>query len=207
MDNREYARKLKEISQEVKCQICENTDSTFTCIKCISCNKFFHKACVDPMREEWPSDEQIVCDDCADECVICGEEKEEESMVQCENCDDWFHVECIDDDDRPLPDVMEDDEAEWYCPECWEEYGSDAEWADEHIVNDDDMQADECFTRSTCSCTFCHETNNAVDTWRQWQPTNTIQQGIKDAIDQNSGMVNHVMDNLHFRHGIPSPPE
>jgi hypothetical protein len=32
-----------------------------------------------------------------------------------------------------------------------------------------------------------------------------FQRGMKEAIDAKEGVVNHVMDELHFRHGVPPP--
>jgi len=160
------------------------------------------------MRTEWPENEQLLCNDCAEACVICGDEYDEEQdlpMVQCENCDDWFHVHCLDEDEQPLEEVMEDEEAEWYCPECYEEYASDEEWAEKAIIDEEDMQADECFTRSECPCDLCKETNDAVDAFRVWNPKNAREQRTKESLENCDALVNAVMDNLHFRHGLAPP--
>jgi len=204
--NTDYAKRLQLAMRRVHCKLCDNDQGLANdCIQCQQCTGYFHKLCIDPMREQWDDDEKYICDSCATLCVICNEDDDDKDAVQCDGCDDWFHIDCLDEDDRPLQEVLEDEEEPWYCAECWEEYGSDEEWASEHIVNENAMTREDCFTRSSCECQFCKETNMAVDTWTSWEPQNNVQRAMKRAIDENDELVNNVMDNLHFTHGLPPP--
>lgn len=199
----EYSKKWKEINTKVRCGICEEKDQVFRCIKCESCEAYFHKTCVNPLRADWPEDEKFICDDCADNCGICeqeDDEDEENPAIICDNCQEWFHYNCLEEDDRPPVDEIGNEEIEWYCPECFDEYASDIEWAEEHEVDEQDMKREDCFTRSTCPCKTCSEMNEAVDTWKDFQPQNPIQMSLKQAIDSREGLVNQIMDELHFTH-------
>ena len=205
----DFTQRLKDVSRKVRCHMCEERSEVYHFIQCSECEAHFHKTCVQPLRVEWPADEQFICDECAEVCVVCrvDEDTDENPLLVCDNCDDCFHLLCIqDEEDRPPLDEIGDETAEWYCPECWEEYGSDEEWADGHIVDEADMTGDECFTRSACPCDFCVETNHAVDTWKDWQPENAVRAHMKQAIDAKEGIVNEVMSELHFRHNKPPPP-
>jgi hypothetical protein len=205
----DWAARWKAANQKVRCRKCHEEDQIFRCIKCSECDAFFHKACINPIRTEAQWDEDagnLVCDACADKCMVCGEEAEteEDPFLMCDNCEDLWHWDCLADDEQCPEEEVGDEDAEWYCPVCVDEYGSDMEWAAEHEVADDV----ECFTRSECTLPgcVCTEMNNAVDTWDTFEPENMFQRGLKDAIDaKEEGMVNHVMDELHSRHSVPPP--
>lgn len=177
------------------------------CVKCSQCDAHFHRSCLDPMREDWSDAEAFLCNECCENCVVCGndDETDENPILICDNCDEWFHLACLDEEDRPPDEEIGDEEVEWYCAECYDEYESDMEWADEHMVAEDEMTADECFTRSTCECDVCRQCNHAVDTWREFEPTNPIQASLKNAIDTRGQLLMQIMDDVHFRHNKPPP--
>lgn len=204
----DFTKRLKETAKKVTCRICEGRDETWKCICCCECGGAFHKTCVQPLRAYWPEDEEFICDECCESCIVCGGESEttDNPIIICSNCDEYFHVMCLEDeDDRPPAEEIGDEETEWYCPACMDEYASDQEWADEHVVDEQDMTADECFARSSCSCATCVEMNRAHDTWSEWQPESASGVALKQAIDDKQGLVNTVMDNLHMQHGKPPP--
>lgn len=193
---------------KVKCNMCRMDAKVFQCISCCECDASFHKTCVNPMRAVWPEGEEFMCEACFQVCAVCedDEETDENPIIICDNCDYYFHLQCLDEDSRPPDDEIGDEDVEWYCPDCFADFASDNEWADEAIVPDAEMTKEECFTRSKCPCEFCEQTNSAVDTWKEWEPDNVIGKGMKDAIDQKEGLVNAIMEDLHHRHGLP-PPE
>lgn len=202
----DFGKRLKDVARKVRCELCEERDEQYRFITCVECSAHFHKQCVQPLRAQWPEGERFVCDECAEKCVIChgDSESDENPLIICDNCEDLFHLQCIEDpEDRPPADEIGDEETEWLCAECYDEYASDNEWAEEHIVPTSEMTADECFTRSECTCNVCAEANAAVDGWKDWKPTNPIQQSMKAAIDEKEGLVNQVMDELHFTHNKP----
>jgi hypothetical protein len=206
----EWVKNWSKIAQKTRCQICREEDQMFKCIACSTCSRSYHKTCVDPIRD-WDAsaerNEKFICDECAEVCLVCNdaEETDENPILICDNCDEWFHLQCLDEDDRPPEDEIGDESVEWLCADCYDEYASDNEWAETAIVPDDNMAKEDCFHRSRCACDFCRETHEAVDTWHEWQPTNSIQRSLKDAIDSKEGLVNQVMDDIHFRHGLPAP--
>ena len=206
----EWAKQWAANKEKVHCKKCNENDFRYLCIKCSTCDNYFHKACAQPLRTdyEWTQDgDNLICDECADCCMVCGEKSEydDNPLLLCDNCEELWHWECLEEDERCPEDELDDEDAEWYCPVCCEEYGDDMDWADEHIVADSQMAADECFTRSTCDCETCTSMNNAVDGWHNWQPENSIQQSMKNAIDAKDDLVNEAMSELHFRHGKPPP--
>lgn len=201
----DFAAKITAAARKVRCGMCEEKTEAFRCIQCSECDANFCKTCVQPLRTEWPDDEKFLCEDCSEHCVLCASDDDDDDvLIQCDECEDWFHLSCLDEEDQPPAEEIGDDEKEWMCPECREEYGSDNEWAKDHIVQEEDMQRDDCFSRSKCECNFCVDVHRAVDTWADFQPRNSIEAGMKQAIDAKEGLVNTVMDNLHFRHGMPS---
>lgn len=209
MTGSEWSKRWAEAKRTVTCELCSVETPVAVCEKCVGdkCDVYVHRVCIDPLRQDWSTFDGFVCEDCDDACVICGDEYEfsENQLIVCDECDALFHVLCLDDADRPPPDEIGDDSAEWLCPECVDEYASDTEWAAEHIVNEDDMQREDCFSRSTCPCDVCKSMNNAADSWGSFSPSNPIQRSLKAAIDSREGIVADVMDNLHMRHGLPPP--
>ena len=209
-----FGKRWKEINEKRQCHKCKERDAAFTMIKCCesACNVYFHKTCVNPLwtDEQWQANgSTLICDDCANVCLVCGqyneEEEEQRPTIVCDNCEEIFHWHCLLPEERCDEAEIGDESIEWFCPDCVEEYASDEEWAEEHVVADEDMEAEDCFTRSTCSCTVCSEMNDAVDTWAEWRPSNPVQQSIKNAIDANQGLVGSIMDDIHFKHGVPLP--
>ena len=207
----DFGNRWNEVNRQERCQTCNEQGRAFEMIECASeqCNKHFHKSCVNPMlsNEEWDG-EELFCDDCANVCLCCGsgEDIDENPLIVCDNCEELWHWACLEEFERCKWDEIGNEEApEWICPECDDEYGSDIEWARENIVDDDQMDADDCFTRSDCQCQVCSEMNNAVDTWDSFRPNNPISQSLKNAIDANQDLVTQVMDNIHFKHGKPLP--
>lgn len=200
-----FGQRWQEIHRRVQCEKCSVRDEVFRHISCCGCSRFFHKRCVNPLRVEWPEGEQFLCDDCAQQCPVCGDdndEDEENPMIVCDTCDDCYHFDCLGDGERPPAEEIGDEEAEWNCPGCEEEYASDNEWAVESIVPDGEMGRDDMFYRSQCACDFCKEVHTAVDTWSDWKPNNPIQESLKSAIDAKEGLVNEVMDDIAFKHGL-----
>lgn len=200
----------QEANRQVRCALCQEEDAVFKFITCAQCPKYFHKTCVNPLTtdEEWANQQnQLLCDDCADTCMVCGQgDNEDDFMLACDNCDELWHWNCLAEDERCAEEDVGNEDHEWYCPMCMEEYGSDIEWAESGaIVADEDMQAEDCFSRSTCTCEVCTSMNQAVDTWDDFQPQNMVQQMIKNAIDAKEGLLNEIMDDLHFKHGLPAP--
>lgn len=168
---------------------------------------YVHRACLDPLRTEWNDFAGFVCDDCDGGCVVCGDEYEtdDDPLILCDECDALYHVACLDASDQPPCEEIGDETKEWLCPECADEYRSDEEWASEHVIPDDAMQREDCFTRSECPCDVCTSMNAAVASWDTFRPSNPIQRSLKEAIDSREGIVTDIMDDLHYRHGLPPP--
>lgn len=132
-------------------------------------------------------------------------------MLLCDACDKWFHWYCLDEEDRCHVDEIDNDEIEWYCPTCRDEYADDNEWAKTHIVADDDMTTEECFTRSSCSCEVCASMNAAVDNWRtdgiaeERMVDGEMGRALRGAIDSLAKRAGTKADNDHFNRGLPPP--
>jgi len=206
----EWAKKWRETTKQVRCVLCDVEDEAHKFLKCSQCDAYYHRHCFDPVRVDWSSGvEAFKCHDCSEYCVVCetdNDSDEENPLIICGNCDLWVHYLCMEDeDDRPYPEEIGDETKEWYCPDCMEEYGSDAEWGEEHEVAEADMVADECFTRSKCECDFCQECNDAVDTWKDFVPANAREARVKEAIDTRGHLLMTVMEEVHMRHGKPPP--
>jgi hypothetical protein len=207
-----FAERWRDITRRVTCQKCKTQDEAHKMVKCSEedCHQHFHKTCINPLwtEQQWEQHAStLICDDCADVCMICGteEEDDEHTLIVCDYCEEMWHWECLEEEERCDWEDVGDEEKEWFCPNCAEECAADREWVNEAVVQDDDMQASDCFTRSTCQCNVCREMNEAVDQWDTFEPQNHIQQALKNAIDNNQGLVNQVMDNLHFIHNVPLP--
>lgn len=208
----DFGKRWEEVTRRVTCQKCEQRDGAGHMIKCSQedCHNYFHKRCINPLLtdQQWAEEApNLICDDCADVCLVCGNDDEDEdhTLIICDYCEEMWHWQCLAEDERCDWEEIGDEEAEWFCPNCADECAEDQEWVEENVVQDDDMQAEDCFTRSTCQCNVCKEMNEAVDQWGSFEPQNPIQQALKNAIDQNAGLVSQVMDNIHYRHGVPLP--
>lgn len=144
-------------------------------------------------------------DDEEDDTCSESDTQEETSgsvLLVCDNCDLCFHYDCLRESDQCPRDEIGREDCEWYCPACSEEYADDITWARESTVDDADMTADDCFTRSLCTCQVCASMNAAVDTWHVFEPENDLQRGLKRAIDERQGLVRELMNDIHARNNV-----
>lgn len=184
-------------------------------IVCDECDACFHYECLDdddrPPYEEIGDDDAprwlcVECydtamDEAADECcVVCSAVLADDGdLVECAECFELAHVSCV-----PCKYIDDDGADEWLCAACNQSLN---EWAEEKIVPDADMAADECFTESTCDCEVCSDMNSAVATWDEWEPTSIVQQGFKRALNERAPAFEQLMQDVHARHNKSPPPE